>query len=190
MNGVYLVIITACVLMLGYRFYGAFIAAKVLTLNEFKTPPSIRLEDGHDYVPTNKWVVFGHHFAAIAGAGPLVGPVIAAQFGYLPGTLWILFGSVLAGAVHDMVILVASVRHNGKSIAEIAKDEISKLAGTSALWATLFLLIITEAGMAVVVANSLFNSPWGTFTVGATIPIAIFIGSSGIPVGKKCRFPL
>ena len=176
MNGVYLVIITACVLILAYRFYGAFIAAKVLTLNEFRTPPAIRLEDGHDYVPTNKYVVFGHHFAAIAGAGPLVGPVIAAQFGYLPGMLWILFGSVLAGAVHDMVILLASVRHNGKSIAEIAKDEISKLAGTSALWATLFLLIITEAGMAVVVANSLANSPWGTFTVGATIPIAIFIG--------------
>ncbi|MDQ0203357.1 carbon starvation CstA family protein [Pectinatus haikarae] len=176
MNGVYLVIITACFLILAYRFYGAFIAAKVLTLNEFKTPPSIRLEDGHDYVPTNKWVVFGHHFAAIAGAGPLVGPVIAAQFGYLPGTLWILFGSVLAGAVHDMVILLASIRHDGKSIAEIAKAEISNLAGTSALWATLFLLIITEAGMAVVVANSLFNSPWGAFTVGATIPIAIFIG--------------
>ncbi|WP_196591120.1 carbon starvation protein A [Pectinatus frisingensis] len=176
MNGVYLVIITACFLMLAYRFYGAFIAAKVLTLNEFRTPPSIRLEDGHDYVPTNKWVVFGHHFAAIAGAGPLVGPVIAAQFGYLPGALWILLGSVFAGAVHDMVILLASVRHNGKSIAEIAKAEISKLAGTSALWATLFLLIITEAGMAVVVANSLFNSPWGTFTVGSTIPIAIFIG--------------
>lgn len=176
MNGVYLVIITACVLLLAYRFYGAFIAAKVLTLNQFKTTPAVRLEDGHDYVPTNKWVVFGHHFAAIAGAGPLVGPVIAAQFGYLPGTLWILIGSVMAGAVHDMVILFASVRHNGKSIAEIAKAEISKLAGTSALWATLFLLIITEAGMAVVVANSLFNSPWGTFTVGMTIPIAIFIG--------------
>lgn len=176
MNGVYLVIITACFLILAYRFYGAFIAAKVLTLNEFKVPPSIRLEDGHDYVPTNKWVVFGHHFAAIAGAGPLVGPVIAAQFGYLPGMMWILFGSVFAGAVHDMVILLASVRHNGKSIAEIAKAEISKLAGTSALWATLFLLIITEAGMAVVVANSLFNSPWGAFTVGSTIPIAIFIG--------------
>lgn len=176
MNGVYLVIITACVLMLAYRFYGAFIAAKVLTLNEFKIPPSIRMEDGHDYVPTNKWVVFGHHFAAIAGAGPLVGPVIAAQFGYLPGVLWILLGSVFAGAVHDMVILTASVRHNGKSIAEIATAEISKVAGTSALWATLFLLIITEAGMAVVVANSLFNSPWGTFTVGSTIPIAIFIG--------------
>lgn len=176
MNGVYLVIITACVLMLAYRFYGAFVAAKVLTLNQFNVPPSIRLEDGHDYVPTNKWVVFGHHFAAIAGAGPLVGPVIAAQFGYLPGMLWILIGSVLAGAVHDMVIMVASIRHNGKSIAEIAKDEISKLAGTSALWATLLLLIITEAGMAVVVANSLFNSPWGTFTVGMTIPIAIFIG--------------
>ncbi|WP_196593476.1 carbon starvation CstA family protein [Pectinatus sottacetonis] len=176
MNGVYLVVITACFLILAYRFYGAFIAAKVLTLNEFRTPPSIRLKDGHDYVPTNKWVVFGHHFAAIAGAGPLVGPVIAAQFGYLPGMLWILFGSVLAGAVHDMVILLASIRHDGKSIAEIAKAEISKLAGTSALWATLFLLIITEAGMAVVVANSLFNSPWGTFTVGSTIPIAIFIG--------------
>lgn len=176
MNGVYLVIITACVLILAYRFYGAFIAAKVLTLDQYKTTPSVRLEDGHDYVPTNKWVVFGHHFAAIAGAGPLVGPVIAAQFGYLPGMLWILIGSVMAGAVHDMVILLASIRHDGKSIAEIAKAEISKLAGTSALWATLFLLIITEAGMAVVVANSLFNSPWGTFTVGATIPIAIFIG--------------
>ena len=176
MNGVYLVIITACVLILAYRFYGAFIAAKVLTLDQYKTTPSVRLEDGHDYVPTNKWVVFGHHFAAIAGAGPLVGPVIAAQFGYLPGMLWILIGSVMAGAVHDMVILLASIRHDGKSIAEIARAEISKLAGTSALWATLFLLIITEAGMAVVVANSLFNSPWGTFTVGATIPIAIFIG--------------
>jgi carbon starvation protein len=176
MNGVYMVIITACFLVLGYRFYGSFIAAKVLTLDQYRVAPSIRLNDGHDYVPTNKWVVFGHHFAAIAGAGPLVGPVIAAQFGYLPGMLWILFGSVFAGAVHDMVILVASVRHNGKSIAEIAKAEISGTAGMSALLATLFLLIITEAGMAVVVANSLYNSPWGTFTVGATIPIAIFIG--------------
>jgi carbon starvation protein len=176
MNGVYMVIITACFLILGYRFYGSFIAAKVLTLNQYKVVPSIRLDDGHDYVPTNKWVVFGHHFAAIAGAGPLVGPVIAAQFGYLPGMLWILFGSVFAGAVHDMVILLASVRHDGKSIAEIAKDEISNTAGMSALLATLFLLIITEAGMAVVVANSLFNSPWGTFTVASTIPIAIFVG--------------
>ncbi|MGE1063683.1 carbon starvation protein A [Megasphaera paucivorans] len=176
MNGVYMVIITACFLVLGYRFYGSFIAAKVLTLNQYKVVPSIRLDDGHDYVPTNKWVVFGHHFAAIAGAGPLVGPVIAAQFGYLPGMLWILFGSVFAGAVHDMVILLASVRHDGKSIAEIAKDEISNTAGMSALLATLFLLIITEAGMAVVVANSLFNSPWGTFTVASTIPIAIFVG--------------
>jgi len=176
MNGVYIVIITACFLILGYRFYGTFIAAKVLTLDQYKVPPSIRLEDGHDYVPTNKWVVFGQHFAAIAGAGPLVGPVIAAQFGYLPGMLWILFGSVFAGAVHDMVILLASVRHDGKSIAEITKEEISGLAGMSALLATLFLLIITEAGMAVVVANSLFNSPWGTFTVASTIPIAIFVG--------------
>ncbi|MDU4782356.1 MAG: carbon starvation protein A, partial [Veillonella sp.] len=143
--------------------------------------------DGHDYVPTNKWVTFGHHFAAIAGAGPLVGPVIAAQFGYLPGALWILIGSVLAGAVHDMVILFASVRYDGKSIADIAREEISKFAGFAreeiskfagfgAMLATLFLLIITLAGMAVVVANALHNSPWGFFSVFATIPIAIFIG--------------
>ena len=132
--------------------------------------------DGHDYVPTNKWVTFGHHFAAIAGAGPLVGPVIAAQFGYLPGTLWILIGSVFAGAVHDMVILFASIRYDGKSIADITREEISKIAGLGAMLATLFLLVITLAGMAVVVANALHNSAWAFFSVFATIPIAIFIG--------------
>ena len=121
MNGLYLVIISALVFVLAYRFYGAFIAAKVLTVNQYKVTPAFRFEDGHDYVPTNKYVVFGHHFAAIAGAGPLVGPVIAAQFGYLPGALWILIGGVLAGAVHDMVILFCSMRYDGKSIAEIAK---------------------------------------------------------------------
>ena len=124
MNGLYLVIISALVFVLAYRFYGAFIAAKVLTLNQYKVTPAFRFEDGHDYVPTNKYVVFGHHFAAIAGAGPLVGPVIAAQFGYLPGALWILIGGVLAGAVHDMVILFCSMRYDGKSIAEIAKAQI------------------------------------------------------------------
>lgn len=176
MNGLYLVIITICVLMIAYRLYGSWIAAKVLTLNRYKETPAYELEDGHDYVPTDKWVVFGHHFAAIAGAGPLVGPVIAAQFGFMPGLLWLLFGSVFAGAVHDMVVLAASVRHDGKSLAEIAREEVSHTAGVAALWVMLLLLVITEAGMAVVVANSLHGSPWGTFTVGMTIPIAIFIG--------------
>lgn len=176
MNGLYLVIISALVLAIAYRLYGAFIAAKVLTVNQYRTTPAVAINDGVDYVPTNKWVTFGQHFAAIAGAGPLVGPVIAAQFGYLPGVLWILIGSVLAGAVHDFVLLFASVRYQGKSIADIARAEISKAAGMGTLLATLFLLIITMAGMAAVVANSLENSPWGFFTVSATIPIAVFIG--------------
>jgi len=176
MNGIYLVIISVLVLLIAYRLYGAFIAAKVLTLNQYKATPAMVHDDGKDYVPTNKWVTFGHHFAAIAGAGPLVGPVIAAQFGYLPGMLWILLGSVFAGAVHDCVILFASVRKDGRSIADIAKEEISGTAGFCAMLATLFLLIITLAGMAVVVANALHNSPWGFFTVAMTIPIAIFVG--------------
>nr|WP_092074187.1 carbon starvation protein A [Dendrosporobacter quercicolus]NSL47686.1 carbon starvation protein A [Dendrosporobacter quercicolus DSM 1736]SDM80834.1 carbon starvation protein [Dendrosporobacter quercicolus] len=176
MNGIYLVIIAALWLTLAYRIYGSFIAAKVLTLDENRVPPAVRLDDGRDYVPTNKWVTFGHHFAAIAGAGPLVGPVIAAQFGYLPGTLWLLIGAVFAGAVHDMVILFASVRHEGLSVAQIAKKEVSTVSGFCTSIAVLFLLVITLAGMAVVVANALYNSPWGTFTVAATIPIAIFIG--------------
>ncbi|EGO64464.1 carbon starvation protein A [Acetonema longum] len=176
MNGLYLVIIAALWLTLAYRIYGSFIAAKVLSLDRSRTTPAISHNDGRDYVPTNKWITFGHHFAAIAGAGPLVGPVLAAQFGYLPGTLWILIGAVMAGAVHDMVILFASVRHDGLSVAEIAKKEVSNLSGFCTSIAVLFLLVITMAGMAVVVANALFNSPWGTFTVAATIPIALFIG--------------
>lgn len=176
MNGLYLVIASALILVIAYRLYGSFVAAKVLTVNQYRTTPAVAINDGVDYVPTNKWVTFGQHFAAIAGAGPLVGPVIAAQFGYLPGVLWILIGSVLAGAVHDFVLLFASVRYNGKSIADIAKSEISSVAGMGTLLATLFLLIITMAGMAAVVANSLENSPWGFFTASATIPIAVFIG--------------
>ena len=176
MNGLYLVIISALVFVLAYRFYGAFIAAKVLTINQYKVTPAFRFEDGHDYVPTNKYVVFGHHFAAIAGAGPLVGPVIAAQFGYLPGALWILIGGVLAGAVHDMVILFASMRYDGKSIAEIAKAQIGEKTGIATSFAVLFLNILCMAGMAVVIANALHDSPWGTFTIGMTIPIAIFVG--------------
>lgn len=176
MNGIYLVIISAVVLMIAYRVYGAFIAAKVLTVNQYRVTPAVAINDGVDYVPTNKWVTFGQHFAAIAGAGPLVGPVIAAQFGYMPGVLWILIGCVLAGAVHDFVLLFASVRYQGKSIADIAKAEISGLAGIATMLSTLALLIITMAGMAAVVANSLENSAWGFFTVSMTIPIAIFVG--------------
>ncbi|WP_003540357.1 carbon starvation CstA family protein [Desulfotomaculum nigrificans] len=176
MNGLTLVIGAALFLILAYRFYGAFMAAKVLTLDASRVTPAIRLEDGRDYVPTNKWIVFGHHFAAIAGAGPLIGPVLAAQFGYLPGTLWILIGAVLAGAVHDMVVLFASVRYDGMSLAEIAKKELGTLSGFLTSIAILFILIITMAGLALAVVNALFGSPWGTFTVGVTIPIALFIG--------------
>lgn len=176
MNGLYLVVIAALVLVICYRYYGAFMAAKVLALDPNRPTPAVVHEDGHDYVPTNKWVVFGHHFAAIAGAGPLVGPVLAAQFGYLPGTIWLLVGACIGGAVHDMVILFCSIRHDGLSIAEIAKAEIGKSAGLAAAIAVIFILIITMAGMGIAVANALFNSPWGAFTVGATIPIALFIG--------------
>lgn len=176
MNGLYLVIIAALVLSICYRYYGAFMAAKVLMLDETRKTPAVVHEDGHDYVPTNKWVTFGHHFAAIAGAGPLVGPVLAAQFGYLPGTIWLLIGACIGGAVHDMVILFASIRHDGLSIAEIAKLEIGKTTGLAAAIAVIFILIITMAGMGIAVANALFNSPWGAFTVGSTIPIALFIG--------------
>lgn len=176
MNGLYLVIIAALVLSICYRYYGAFMKAKVLTLDANRPTPAVVHEDGHDYVPTNKWVTFGHHFAAIAGAGPLVGPVLAAQFGYLPGTIWLLIGACIGGAVHDMVIMFASIRHDGLSIAEIAKAEIGKSAGLAAAIAVIFILVITMAGMAIAVANALFNSPWGCFTVGATIPIALFVG--------------
>lgn len=176
MNSLVLVIVGALVLVLGYRFYGSFIAAKVLVLDETREVPSKKLEDGHDYVPTNKWVLLGHHFAAIAGAGPLIGPVLAAQFGYLPGTLWILIGGVLGGGVHDMVILFASVRQDGQSIAEIARKNLGERMGLITSVSVIFILVITMAGLGLPIVNSLYNSPWGTFTVGFTIPVAIFIG--------------
>ncbi|MBV7276276.1 carbon starvation protein A [Clostridiaceae bacterium UIB06] len=176
MNSIVLVIISAIVLILAYRVYGAFIAAKVLVVDETREVPSKIHEDGHDYVPTNKWVLMGHHFAAIAGAGPLIGPVLAAQYGYLPGTLWILIGGIFAGAVHDMVLLFASVRHDGQSIAEIARTDLGTRMGFVTSIAVLFILIIAMAGLGLPVVSSLFNSPWGTFTVGFTIPVAILIG--------------
>jgi carbon starvation protein len=176
MNSIVLVIIGALVLVLGYRFYGSWIAAKVLVLDETREVPAKKFEDGHDYLPTNKWILLGQHFAAIAGAGPLIGPVLAAQFGYLPGTLWILIGGVLAGGVHDMVILFASVRQDGQSIAEIARENLGERMGYITAISVIFILIITMAGLGLPIVNSLTSSPWGTFTVGFTIPVAIFVG--------------
>jgi carbon starvation protein len=176
LNAVWLVAAAACLYAIGYRFYSRFIAYRVLEMNPRRATPAERLEDGRDFVPTNKWVVFGHHFAAIAGPGPLVGPILAAQFGYLPGTLWIVIGGVLGGAVQDFVTLFCSVRRNGKSLGQMAKDEISELGGYTALFAVLCIMIILIAVVALVVVNALKGSPWGLFTIAATIPIALLMG--------------
>jgi carbon starvation protein len=162
--------------LIAYRYYSAFIATKVLVLDDAQVTPAHRLNDGQNYVPTNRLVLFGHHFAAITGAGPLVGPTLAAQFGYLPGYLWILIGVVLGGAVHDFVILTASMRRDGRSLAEIARAEIGKTSGFIAGLAILFIVTIAIAAMGKVVVNALAESAWGTFTIGATIPIALFMG--------------
>lgn len=175
-NAIWLLTAAGCFYALSYRFYSAFIASKVLALNDNKKTPAYQHYDGKNFYPTNKWVLFGHHFAAIAGAGPLIGPVLAAQFGYLPGFLWLLIGSVFAGGVHDFVILVASIRRGGKSLAQIAREEISTVTGWSTMVAVLFVLIIANAGLSLAVINSLFNNPWGTFIIGMTIPIALFMG--------------
>lgn len=176
MNALTLVFVAFCIFALAYRFYGLFIANKVLGLDSSRPTPAVVMEDGHDYHATNKYVIFGHHFAAIAAAGPLLGPVLAAQFGYLPGALWIIVGAVVAGAVHDMVILFASVRHEGRSISYIAETEIGKRAGTVASFAVLFILILTLAGLSIAVVNAMFSSPWGAYTVFCTIPIALIMG--------------
>jgi carbon starvation protein len=177
MNAMPLVIAALAVFVLAYRFYFSFITAKVLTINDARITPAGRLYDGQNYYPISKWVLFGHHFAAIAGAGPLVGPVLACQFGYFPGFLWIVIGAVMAGAVHDVVILAASVRHDGKSLAEIAKEEIRRTtSGVTASLATLIIIIVALAGLGLVVVNALAESSWGTFTIATTIPIALFMG--------------
>lgn len=175
-NALWLVTAAACFYAICYRFYGAFLAAKVLTLDPNRPTPAKRLADGMDFHPTNRFVLFGHHFAAIAGAGPLIGPMLAAQFGYLPGFLWILIGAALGGAVHDMVILAVSVRRNGRSLAQIAKDEIGPVGGLAASLAVIFIIIVALAGLGLAVVNALANSPWGTFTIGVTVPIALFMG--------------
>ncbi|MCX5795817.1 MAG: carbon starvation protein A [Elusimicrobia bacterium] len=176
MNALTLVLVTLCTFAIAYRFYGLYIADKVLGLQSRRATPAVALADGHDYVKTNRYVLFGHHFAAIAAAGPLLGPVLAAQFGYLPGALWIIIGTVLAGGVHDMVVLFASVRHKGQSISRIAESEIGKTAGLAASLAVLSILILTLAGLSLAVVNAMAASPWGTFTVFATMPIALLMG--------------
>jgi carbon starvation protein len=175
-NALWIVTAAACFYAISYRFYSAFIAAKILALDTKRKTPAMRHADGIDFDPTNKWVLFGHHFAAIAGAGPLIGPMLAAQFGYVPGFLWILIGAALAGAVHDMVILTASVRRDGQSLAQIAKDEIGPVGGVAASIAILFIIIVALAGLGLAVVNALRENSWGTFTIGMTIPIALLMG--------------
>lgn len=176
MNGLSIVIGAICILVIGYRLYGYFFTKKVLLINEKTPTPAHELNDGQDYVPTNKWVAFGHHFAAIAAAGPLVGPVLAAQFGYLPGLLWLLIGAVIGGAVHDAVVLFASMRKKGKSLSEVMKEELGPVAGFCTGLAMLFIITITMAGLSMVVLGALERNPWGTFAVGITIPIAMLVG--------------
>ena len=175
-NALWLVTAATCCYALGYRFYSSFIAARILAVDARRATPAERLENGRDFLVTNKWVVFGHHFAAIAGPGPLVGPVLAAQFGYLPGTLWVLAGAVFAGCVQDFVILLFSVRRDGKSLTEMAKEETGVIGGVIAYAAVIAILIILLAVVALVVVNALKDSPWGTFTIAMTIPIAMGMG--------------
>jgi carbon starvation protein len=176
LNSVHILIAALCTYAIGYRFYSKWLAARVLMLDDRRATPCEVHDDGKDFVKTNKWIVFGHHFAAISGPGPLVGPVLAAQFGYLPGTLWILIGVVLGGAVQDFVILFCSMRRDGKSLAEMIKEELGSAAGAVAVVAVVAILVILLAVLALVVVNALAESPWGVFTVGATIPIAMFMG--------------
>jgi carbon starvation protein len=175
-NSLWLVLAAACTYAVAFRFYGKFIAARVMALDNQRATPAERLRNGHDFEPTNKWILFGHHFAAIAGPGPLVGPVLAAQFGYLPGTLWIIIGAVLGGAVQDFVVLFASMRRDGKSLGQMAREEVGRVGGFAALFTVLLIMVILLAVIGLVVVNALKGSPWGTFTIAATMPIAIFMG--------------
>jgi carbon starvation protein len=175
-NTLWFVTAALCIYAIAYRFYAAWITATVLAVDATRATPAERLDNGRDFVPTNKWIVFGHHFAAIAGPGPLVGPTLAAQFGYLPGTLWILFGAVLGGCVQDMVTLFLSTRRDAKSLGQMARDELGPLGGTAALIGTFAIMIILIAVLGLVVVNAMKHSPWATATVSATIPIAMIVG--------------
>ena len=175
-NGLWLVIAAACIYVLAYRFYGRWLACRVASLDNHRLTPAVRLNDGVNFHPTNRVVLFGHHFAAIAGAGPLLGPVLAAQFGFLPGFLWLVIGAVLAGAVQDFIILVASMRRNGRSLPEIAHDELGTLTGSATAVAVLFIVVVALAGLGFAVVNALYRNAWGTFTIAMTIPIGLFMG--------------
>jgi carbon starvation protein len=175
-NAIWFIVAAACVYALAYRFYSAWIAAKVLVLDPSRATPAERFDNGRDFVPTNKWIVFGHHFAAIAGPGPLIGPTLAAQFGYLPGTLWILVGAVLGGCVQDMTIMFFSTRRDGRSLGQMARDELGPVGGAAALVGTLMIMVILIAVLGLVVVNAMKHSPWATSTVAATIPIAVLVG--------------
>ncbi len=175
-NSFWFVLAAVCVYTLGYRFYSAFVAARVLMLDASRATPAERFNDGRDFLPTNRWVVFGHHFAAIAGPGPLIGPTLAAQFGYLPGTLWILVGAVLGGCVQDFVILFCSLRRDGRSLGQMARDELGPIGGTAAMLGVMAIMIILIAVLGLVVVNAMKHSPWATATVAATIPIAMLVG--------------
>jgi len=175
-NGLWLVVAAGCIYMLAYRFYGRWLAQRVTELNNQRVTPAVRLNDGVNFHPTNRVVLFGHHFAAIAGAGPLLGPVLAAQFGFLPGFLWLVIGAVLAGAVQDFIILVASMRRNGRSLPEIAHDELGTITGTATAVAVLFIVVVALAGLGFAVVNALYHNAWGTFTIAMTIPIGLIMG--------------
>src|SRR5438477_1903087 len=176
-NAAWLLVAALCTYAVAYRFYSRFIATRVFALDAERPTPAVRLNDGRDFTPTNRWVVFGHHFAAIAGPGPLVGPTLAAQFGFLPGALWIIVGVALGGAVQDFVILCASVRRDGKSLGQMAKEEIGPVAGYTALVAVMGIMIVLIAVLGLVVVNALKSSPWGTVTIALTIPIAMLMGA-------------
>jgi len=186
-SALWIVVAAGCVFAVSYRFHSAWLMAKVLTLDELRAPPAVVREDGRDFVQTNKWIVFGHHFAAIAGPGPLVGPVLAAQFGFLPGMLWMLVGATLGGAVHDCVIMFCSVRRGGKSLGQMVRDEVGPFAGLVALVSIVAIMIILLAVLGLVVVNALAESPWGLFTIAATMPIAVVMGCAmryGGPSGR------
>jgi carbon starvation protein len=175
-NGLWLVVAAACIYVLAFRFYGRWLARRVLELNDQRVTPAVRLNDGVNFHPTNKYVLFGHHFAAIAGAGPLLGPVLAAQFGFLPGFLWLVIGAVLAGAVQDFIVLVASMRRNGRSLPEMARDELGLVTGMATAVAVLFIVVVALAGLGFAVVNALYLNAWGTFTIAMTIPIGLLMG--------------
>jgi carbon starvation protein len=182
-SALWIIVAGFCAAAISYRFYSKWLAAKVIALNDERATPAVVKNDGKDFVPTNRWIVFGHHFAAIAGPGPLVGPVLAAQFGFLPGTLWILIGATLGGAVHDMIVLFASVRRGGKTLGQMVKEEIGRGVGTLALISVLVIMIILLAVLALVVVQALAKSPWGVFTIAVTIPVALIMGF-GLRSGK------